>query len=97
VVEVEAIGCTYQYGWRVIQEKVVGGTQLRSVGCLVNGVSCDVALNGDLPPPDVDLESEIAELQRQLLELSERVQQMTEIVHSLVGHTHEITVGRSEP
>ena len=92
-VDAEAIDCTYQYGWRVIQEKVVGGMQLRSTGCLVNDISCDVALNGDLPPPDVDVESEIAELQRQLLELSEQVQQMAEIVNGLVGHTHEIIVG----
>jgi len=96
-VEAEAVGCTYQYGWRVIQENVIGGTQLRSIGCLVNGVSCDVALNGDLPPPDVNVEFEIAELQRQLRELSEQLQQMSEIVNGLVGHTHEITVGRSEP
>jgi len=92
-VDAEAIDCTYQYGWRVIQEKVVGGMQLRSTGCLVNDISCDVALNGDLPHPDVDVESEIAELQRQLLELSEQVQQMAEIVNGLVGHTHEIIVG----
>jgi len=89
-VEAEAVGCTYQYGWRVVQEKVAGGTQLRSTGCLVNGIACDVALNGDLPPPE---ESELAKLQRHLRELSEHVEELAAIVDALVGHTHELTVG----